>query len=90
MKVQSKRIKRSSNQRVRALENVTITLIGELRTALYQIKQGMEELEVAQGILALSALGRTLSEDDLEVLEELADKATDKPAQATETAPKTE
>lgn len=79
----TKRVKRGIRRRMNAVENVFVTLIGELRGALYSIQQKHEEHDAVLGILCKQAMGKELGVYDLAVLAEIEERTSLKELPAT-------
>lgn len=86
----TKIVKRSTRARMGKLENVFVTLIGELRTALNAIEQKHEEQTIVTTLLARAAQGETWSDEDKTIVAEYISLYEVKQAPDPEPAPATE
>jgi hypothetical protein len=66
----TKVVKRSVRSRMGAIENVTVTLVGELRTMLRAIEEKHQEQTIVTTLLARNLVGDLLSDEDRAIIAE--------------------
>lgn len=66
----TKIVRRGIRRRMNALENVMVTLIGELRAALAAVSERHDQAEILLGIMAKAHLAQETTDEELGALQE--------------------
>lgn len=82
----TKVVKRGVRRRINAVENVMVTLIGELRATLQKLSDRHDQAEVLLGIMAKNHLAREVKDEELAALQEFLLKHEESQAGVTDDA----
>ena len=86
----TKLVKRSVRARMGAIENVTVTLVGELRTMLKAIEDKHQEQTILTTLLAKAQQGQELTAEDHAVVQDYLSTYEVKQTPSPEPAPAAE